>query len=621
MDLRRFVAGVLGAVLVAALALCGSRGALAQQQGWAIDTFHADIAVRHDTSLLITETIGVDFGALPKHGIFREIPVAYAYDATHTRTYGLDVLSVTDAAGTPWPYTAGRSGPNVRIRIGDPGRTVTGRQTYRITYRVRNAMNPFPDHDELYWNVTGALWPVPIARASATVTLAGGGFERARCFEGVTGSTEGCRAGIYDHTTHILYGASRPLSPDEQLTIVAAVKKGVLAAPVVRLERTGPRGFRDYFAVNRVTAPIALLGALAAIVFVSASWWRGGRDRVYTSIYYLSKNPEEETRPPFHRDAIVVEYTPPEDLRPAQMGLLLDERTDNKDVTATIIDLAVRGFITITEVPKEGLLARSDWRIARKNPHLDDLKPYERTILKGLLGDRDEADLSALRTDYTGALGEATSKIYDKAVRSGWFVRSPDAVRSIWRWRGAGVLAVSIAVIWGAAYFFNAGVAALPGAILGVLLIATAGWMPKRTAKGSELLRRILGFRLYIETAEKRRQEFNEKADIFAAYLPYAIVFGCVSKWARVFGGVDTAKVTAGWYSGPSALSAMQLSAGLQALSSSLSSAGFNSLVATPGASGHSGFWGGGFGGGMAGGFGGGGFAGGGGGGGGGGAW
>lgn len=621
MRMRRVVGRLVVAAVFASVALCASRGVRAQQQGWTIDNFHADIAVQHDTSLLITETIAVDFGGEQKHGIFRDIPVAYAYDAHHTRTYQLDVLSVTDAAGAARQYTVGRSGADVRIRIGDPGRTVAGKQTYRITYRVRNAMNPFPDHDELYWNVTGALWGVPIARASATVALAGGGFERARCYEGVTGSTEPCGAGIYDNTTHILYGVSRPLSAGEQLTIVAAVKKGVLAAPVIRLERAGPRGFSDYFAVNGVTVSIALLGALAAIVFVGASWWRNGRDRVYTSIYYLSKNPDEETRPLFHRDAVVVEYTPPEALRPAQMGLLLDERTDNKDVTATIIDLAVRGFIGITELPKEGLLARSDWRIERKNPHLDDLKPYERTILKGLLGDRKEVDLSALHTDYTGALGEATTEIYDKAVRSGWFVRAPDAVRNSWRWRGAGVLAVSIPAIWAAAYFFNAGIAVLPVAILGALLIATAVWMPKRTAKGSELLRRILGFRLYIETAEKRRQEFNEKADIFAAYLPYAIVFGCVSKWARVFGDVDTTKVTAGWYTGASALSAVQLSAGLQALSSSVSSAGFNSLVATPGASGRSGFWGGGFGGGMGGGFGGGGFAGGGGGGGGGGAW
>ncbi len=618
MSRRLIVLAVLPFAIVASTLFGANAHA---QQTWAIDNFHADITIQHDTSMLVSEAIDVDFGALQQHGIFRDIPVEYGYDSSRKRVYALTVTSVTNAAGIPVPHTESHNGPNIRIRIGDPGRTVSGKQAYRLTYRVRGALNPFADHDELYWNVNGALWPVPIRQESATVALAGGGLERAQCYEGPTGSRAACPAGIYDDGAHVLYGATRELAPGEQMTIVAAVRKGLLPEPQLRLEGVGPRPFGDYFAATPVTLGIVGAGVVASLLFVGVNWWRNGRDHIYTSMFYLSRNPEEETRPPFYRDQVVVEYTPPEDLRPAQMGLLLDERTDNKDVTATIVDLAVRGYVSITELAREGFLGRGDWEITRKKSNLDDLARYERTILKGLLGDRDAVKLSALHTDYTAALTDADDQLTDKALSSGWFTRDPAAVRSRWRWYGVAALLIAIPVTWVAAGLFDAGLVGVPVAFFGLLLIGTASWMPKRTAKGSELLRRVLGFRLYIDTSEKRRQEFAEKANIFSAYLPYAIVFGCVTKWAHVFKDIDTTKVTQSWYSGPSAFNAVYLSSGLQGLSHCVSSAGFNSLVNTPGGQGRSGFFGGGFGGGVGGGFGGGGFAGGGGGGGGGGAW
>jgi uncharacterized membrane protein len=115
--------------------------------------------------------------------------------------------------------------------------------------------------------------------------------------------------------------------------------------------------------------------------------------------------------------------------------------------------------------------------------------------------------------------------------------------------------------------------------------------MSQRTAAGSEALRRALGFRLFIETAEKRRQEFNEKANIFAEYLPYAIVFGSVDKWANAFRDIDTEPATRGWYTGTHAFAPLAFSRDLESFSSSVSSV----IASTPGSSGGSGFGGGGF--------------------------
>src|SRR5438477_12290934 len=205
-------------------------------EAWTIDNFHADITIQHDASLQIAEQIDVDFGAQEKHGIFRDIPVEYAYDDKHHRVYRLDVASITDASGAKWPYETGRQGANAHIRIGDPNKTVSGKQSYHINYTVRDAMNAFPDHDELFWNVNGGNWPVPTKQASAVVTIEGGsGIERAQCYEGPQGSTEPCAAKLADGK--IDFAAARALRSSEQITIVVGLRKGVVAEPTPHLER------------------------------------------------------------------------------------------------------------------------------------------------------------------------------------------------------------------------------------------------------------------------------------------------------------------------------------------------------------------------------------------------
>ena len=132
-------------------------------EGWVIQRFASDITIQRDNSLHIVETIDVDFRGLQKHGIFRTIPVRYEWDETHVRLYRLTVGSVTDGGGRAVPYDVTEGGPNTVIKIGDPDVTVSGSRTYRLTYDVAGAMNAFPDHDELFWNVNGGTWPVPTA--------------------------------------------------------------------------------------------------------------------------------------------------------------------------------------------------------------------------------------------------------------------------------------------------------------------------------------------------------------------------------------------------------------------------------------------------------------------------
>jgi uncharacterized protein (TIGR04222 family) len=324
------------------------------------------------------------------------------------------------------------------------------------------------------------------------------------------------------------------------------------------------------------------------LLFFAYNWWRNGRDRAYTSVYYLTNDATEHTRPLFHRDQVVVEYTPPDALRPAEMGVLLDERADTKDVSATIVDLAVRGYLTIEELEKSWVFGKKDWKLTKtKEP--DDLQAFERTIFTGLFKSGTEVSVSDLKNAYHTSLAEAQTQLYANTVSHGWFAKAPDAARTAASGTAVVVGVAGAAAGYGLGRFFGAALIGVPIVGVAVLMLATSAWMPKRTAKGSEALRRVLGFRLYIDTAEQRRQEFNEKANIFAEYLPYAIIFGCVEKWAHVFRDIDTTVATSGWYLGAAAFSAPDFSRSMETFASSVS----HVISSTPGSSGGSGFSGG----------------------------
>jgi hypothetical protein len=163
----------LGCVLVLLLAA----PARAQDTGWVIHTFDAQLAVQPNGEVLVTEDIAVDFGPLQKHGIYRDIPVRYDAGASRQRLIHIEDARVQGDPGTPDDLTVMDVGDSVRLRIGSPSRTVSGPHRYHLTYRVVGAMTAFETHAELYWNVAGARWPVPIEKATAHVTgpAAGGG--------------------------------------------------------------------------------------------------------------------------------------------------------------------------------------------------------------------------------------------------------------------------------------------------------------------------------------------------------------------------------------------------------------------------------------------------------------
>ena len=558
-----------------ALSLVLGRPALADDGGWVIRSFDSQIEIQRDGRVLVTETIDVDFGSLQRHGILRDIPTKYDWplEKGKLRVYQLQVRSVTDGLGRAWKYQTSGNGTFTELKIGDADRTVSGQQRYRIAYAVQGALNGFPDHDELFWNVVGSQWPVQVLAASATVR-APSPFSQTACFAGPVGSTASCGE-IQSLASGAVFSGGRALDPGDDLTIVAGLRKGVVPEPRPILADR-PREIWAFFDLMPLWLGLAAFVAVGGLVFVFQRWYTVGRD-----------DRAHET--------IVPEYEPPGKLHPAQIGLLIDERADALDVTATVVDLAVRGYLAIGEIPKEGLLGSRDWLLTKKRES-DGLEPYEVVIFDGLFATGSEAKLSALRRHFYAALAKAESELYADSVKRGWFTVDPARTRATYAAVGVAGIVLAGIVTAGLGYLVGGGVVGLAALIPAVGLIAASGAMPAKTRAGSDLERQSLGFQRYMEVAEKDRQAFAEKQQIFAAYLPYAIVFRCVDLWAKAFEGLDLRAATSSWYAGSNlaTLSALSMSADLSSFSEQISTA----IASTPGGSGGSGFSGGGSGGG-----------------------
>jgi uncharacterized membrane protein YgcG len=593
---------LLSAALAASVWLAA--GAVAQDGGEQITEFTVDMTIGRDGTLTIHETIAYDFGSNERHGIERELVRRETYDSDHDRRYDIDVVDVSAGAGTPDDVSLSEDGDFLRVRIGDPDRTITGVHTYDITYTVKGALLPFPDHDELSWDAIGHQWRVPIIRATVAAH-APADIQRVACFSGPEGSRAGCEQASSAGSDASF--AQSNLGAGSGMTIVLALPKGaIVPEPQPLLDERRTLG--DAFALTPVTIGIAAFLATIGIAGVSMLAYRHGRDRRWTGSAVDAAlgniDGSEEAIPLGDQQAGPVEFVPPDGVRPGQVGTLIDEQANLLDVTATIVDLAVRGHLRITELA-DG--RHPDYQLERTEGGKGALKPYEQELYDALFATGPTVKLSDLKYKFTSELARVKNALYDDVVANRWYRVRPDRTRLWWRLISLGVtvLGIVLTVLVGVVSSF----ALIPLAIVvtGITLLAVGGRMPARTGRGSAMFSRIEGFRrLFDEGEEDTRQRFAEQQGIFSEYLPYAIVFGATKKWARAFEGLDAQQLgAASWYSGPNMFSAFALAGAMDDFDTRATGTLYASQPSSSSASG----------------FGGGGFSGGGGGGGGGGSW
>jgi uncharacterized membrane protein YgcG len=508
----------VGVILRATVALVLAASVQAGARSLAIPRFDATIGVAADGSINVEERIVFQFtGAW--NGIFRTIPVDYRTPQGLRYSLRLSIDSIKDEAGNNLKYEVSRERNYRKVKIWVPG-AEDATHTISIHYRVANALRFFDEHDELYWNVTGDEWDVPIQAASATILLPEGvtGL-RAAAFRGAFGSTLRNEVAIAPHMVRV---TNPGLGFREGLTAVVGWNPGIVHRPTA-LEK----------AVETVRSNWPLAVPLVAFVCMGGLWFFKGKDPKPGPITTL--------------------YEPPQDMSPGEAGALLDDSVDMRDITATIVDLAVRGFIRIEEL-RDGSSAVSGYRFASLRPHTDwdALKKHERLLLDGLFAIGDRVSTSNLRNAFykhLGGIRSAISSANEKHYDSGPGLLSALAVLG-------GMFMFAAPIVWWLASLFLRSLVGSPGiatvvsgVITGAIVFGFGVVLPRRSSAGTRELEKVLGFQEFLSRVDGDRLErIVQTPDMFEKYLPYAMALKVESEWGNAFREIYTQPPE--WYGG-----------------------------------------------------------------------
>ena len=574
-----------------------------EHPSWRIDAYTVTATVDADGGVTrVRLDLDFNFGSDPGHGPYITLPLQQemADDPDHWRALDVTVGSVSSSTGASAEVQTQEESGNLLIRVGTEGRTYTGVQSYTVNYTIRGLLatrHPKSGLDEFNWNVVGPDWQVPINRVTATVT-GPVDVSRVACFAGDFWGQSPCESAAMDGTTASFSHSG--LGEGEPLQIVAGFPAGTFTNAEPRLTTRYHIG--NMFPVTPVTG-----GLTAGLSALGLGWLiqrtrRGSRDEVYLGLTPgVSPAPGQEVAvgKGALKAPVAVQFSPPAQARPGELGVLTDHTADNTDITATMIDLAVRGYLKIEQT------GRKDWTFT-KLATSKGLIGYEKHLFNRLFSDGDVVETDDLKDkSYADVLTGTRSRMYDRVTKElHWFTRNPSLVRGVAVLGGIGLVVggAAVGLLLG---FVGFGLLGLAGVITGVGVLIANNRFGARTAEGSAVLAQTKGFELYLSTAEAEQIKFEEGIDVFSRYLPYAIIFGVAERWTKVFQQLEAEgryTPTTGWYVGYGygSLSSGFVSS-MDQLASQMSSSLQSATAASSGGSGFSG--GGGFGGGGGGGW------------------
>lgn len=506
-------------------------------------SWRSDIAVLPDSTLEVTETLLVRAeGDQIRRGILRDFPTTYVDRRGMRVVTGFEVIEVM-RDGRPEPHRTERLANGIRVRIGEPEVYLApGEYTYAIRYRTDRQLGFFPDHDELYWNVTGNGWDFPIDSAAAVVRLPGNVPADAIRVEAYTGP-QGAQGLDWQASTDAgmaSFQTTRGLGPREGFTIVASWPKGVVSAP-----GTGERvryALRDAW-----PALLAAMGLLLLVAYYIRAWVAVGRD------------------PPGR--IVVPRYDAPQGQSPASMRYLRRMAYDDRCFAAAVLSLAVQGGLTI-EQEKSGLLGR------KRTYTLHSSRPAS----GGAAFSEDEARLHGqLFASSTSVELDDKNQVLLNAVKLGHMKQlrkqfTPSLFRINGGWHGGGVvltLLIGGGLIWLAnragfapTWWFatKPGWIAIGAGVAALLTNLAFGRLLKApTIAGRAVMDHIEGFRLYLDVAEGDELKLIDEppltTELFERYLPAALALEVEQHWAERFSEVfatQAATHSPNWYRGDS---------------------------------------------------------------------
>ena len=512
-----------------------------------IRTYSVRLQIEPSGDLLVSERISYDFGPEPRHGILRDLPIRRRFDDRRDRLYPVQVTEV-GSPDAPDQYSLeeadSQEGPLLRIRIGDPEQTVTGRHNYQIDYRVQGALDGFTDHDELYWKAVGSQWKVSIGQASATI-IAPAAITHVACHAGPSGVGRPCESSVVDGRSATF--AVGELGPHEGLTVGVGFPTGVVPTPQPILQERW--SLARAFAAT--PASLGMAGAVAVLLMAGALVAAGRERRAAATSSGTGVTLEDPAGAGLSGAGLSSREAsaPPGGLRPAQARLLLHKRVAPVAVPATLLDLAARGYLRIEEHP--GHESRPQvWQVDRLPQPEPDLGAYERALLDELFGGRTSRRLSDLHRQFRPRFERIRAALGEEAVQLGWFTAPPDQVQATWARRGAALAVVGAVLLGLAVWRTRLALLPIPIIVAGLLLWWGARWMPRRTPTGTALARRVAGFRNYLQSPPADPRETAAAQDILSQELPYAIVFGRTRQWVRARPQLGASAVHPSWYLG-----------------------------------------------------------------------
>ena len=559
-SIRMTIRRILAALAVLATSLTAALPAGAQGRSITLSDYATDVVVNRDGTADVTEVIRARFEGT-WNGIYRDISLKHETGQGRRSRLRIGDVRVTDAQGQRlefWDESGDNGARRIRVRV--PGASDATR-TVMIHYRVENAVRHFfaeddgGEHDEMYWNATGNGWTFPIEHATARVTLPDGLVPtKTSAYTGVAGS-HGSDATVRVRGSTVTAETTRPLASGEGLTLAVGFAANVLPRPTRAQLR------REQMATNW---PMAL--PVLAFVLMFRRWRRVGRDpRALPS---------------------VVCYEPPDGMSPAELGTLVDNSADLRDVTSTLIDLAVRGYIGIEEVEEKhvfGLFSSKEWVFHLRDSSNEGLLPHEGAFIGALFSGasagpaweavrggaggaaRPEAvvhapaatqpaiSMSALKNQFYRTIPGIQSAIFDRLVERGYYLKRPDKVKGAWV-----VFGIITIILSGMAAGFlgETGMAmfstvplAIGGILSGFIILGFGLAMAARTEKGARARESALGFKEFLDKVESDRyRRMITSPQMFERFLPHAMAFGVEARWARAF--EDLYRQPPDWYSG-----------------------------------------------------------------------
>lgn len=531
--------------------------------------FESYIEQDKSTEITITEKIHYYFPT-SKHGIFRKIPTSYKVKGGFQRPTILVVKNLKYyPEGKPHDirdsYTKSTEFGYTNLKIGDKDEYISGKYVFEITYSLTHATNFFDTHDELYLNITGNEWNVPIDKVKTTIVLPGE-ITKYLCYTGRNDSTEENCSVIEKQsgTENKISFEANDLKTYEGLTAVIAMPKGTL------------KDTRNEQKIQFLLANIGILLPIPVILFL---------------FFFIQNNNYNK------KLTVIPHYNPPKDIYPTLASAVLQNANINKAVAGEIIQLAISGYITIEQTEKKKYI------LHKENKKKTELNTIQSTLLNGLFGDKDEVDISTLSTSFYNTINQISTALTAEQETHGFLdKRNKNFKQAL----------IGIGLVLGIGCFFALNLAiqyALLGWFAGVLVSAVAilvssHFVDIRAELGNQRYYELLGLKMYINTAEKHRIEFHNDpkkfSGVFEKLLPYAIIFGLEKKWAEEFSDIYKQP---DWYTGDfDTFDAHMLTRSVSNINSGIGKAVTKSYSSSHGGSGGSGFSGGSSGGGFGGG-------------------